>query len=261
MSTADGARALLAMVLSAGLVLTLLAAPAGGSGWQETGRSDGIVVTERLVPGQSVPTFRGIGLVDADLGTVLAVILDVGRHVEWMQDCAEARLVASESEAVSYLYHRTNVPWPLSDRDVVLRSEVELVEPGRLAFVRFRSASARVPLVDGVVRVATLAGFYRLEAMAPAHTSVEYRVDVEPGGNIPAWVAHRATRTLPLATILGLRHQTRRVWAERPPLGAVTASASAAAIASEPAHPAPADGETPRAAAAAPQVEHADRTH
>jgi hypothetical protein len=184
-----------------------------------------------------------------------------------MQDCAEARLVASESEAVSYIYHRTNVPWPLSDRDVVLRSEVEIVEPGRLVFVRFRSESARVPLVDGVVRLATLAGFYRLEAMAPAHTSVEYRVDVEPGGNIPAWVGHRATRTLPLTTILGLRRQTRRVHVERPPLlraskgGAVTASASAAAIASEPAHPVPADGETPRAAAAAPHVEHADRTY
>lgn len=238
-SAVGGARALWGAALGTGLVLILVAAPVGSTGWQETARSEGVVVTERFMAGQRVPTFRAIGLVDTDLPTVLRVILDVDRHTEWLQDCTASRMLMQESESVSYIYHRTDVPWPLADRDVILRNQVEVVEPGRLVFVRFRSAPDRAPVVPGVVRITTLEGFYRIEALAPRRTSIEYRVDVEPAGRLPGWIQRRVTRAVPLGTVLGLRRQSILVAGEGTFLFAaeseavVNPSARAGVVASE----------------------------
>jgi len=247
-SAVGGARALWGATLGTGLVLTLVAAPAEPTDWQETARSDGVVVAERSAPQQLVPTFRAIGLVEADLPTVLRVIQEADRHPEWLEDCIGARVLAQESETVSYSYHRTNVPWPLADRDVILRNEIDVVEPRRLVFVRFRSAPDKAPLVSGVVRVSALEGFYRLEALAGRRTSVEYRVTVEPAGRVPSWIQSRATRSIPLGTVLGLQRQSVRVASEgavvvaAEPEAAVNASAAARVVASEAATRPPSDG-------------------
>ena len=246
----EGARALWGAALGTGLVLTLVAAPAETHGWRETARSNGVVVAERSAPEQRVPTFRAIGLVEADLSTVLGVIREADRHPEWLEDCVGARVLAQENESVSYIYHRTDVPWPLADRDVILRTEVDVVEPGRLVFVRFRSAPDKAPLVSGVVRVATLEGFYRLEALAGRRTSVEYRVTMEPAGRVPTWIQRRATRSIPLGTVLGLQRQSMLVTRESPVVvaaeseGAVGASAAARGVASDRAAAPPKRGKT-----------------
>ncbi len=251
-SAVGGARALWGATLGTGLVLTLVAAPAETSGWKETARSNGVVVAERSAPDQRVPTFRAIGLVDADLPTVLRVIQEADRHPEWLEDCIGARVLARESESVSYTYHRTNVPWPLADRDVILRTEVEVVEPRGLVFVRFRSAPDRAPVVSGVVRIATLEGFYRLEALAGHRTSVEYRVTVEPAGRVPSWVQSRATRSIPLSTVLGLQRQSALVAGENSvliaaePEATVNSSATARVVASDAAPAPPGDGTVTR---------------
>jgi START domain len=190
-------------------------AAAAADEWLEVARADGVVVSEREVAGRNVPTFRGVTEVPADVGTVLDVLQDVARYPEWMQDCAEARVLGRRSDGVSWVYNRTDVPWPAADRDVVLRSRVDVVAPGRVVYQRFVSeAVPLMPEVAGVVRIHRLQGYYRLEAIGATRTRVEYVVDADPGGILPAWIARRATRGLPLTTLRNLGTQLERVRAE-----------------------------------------------
>jgi hypothetical protein len=198
-------------------VLVPLAAPAAEEDWQETSRVDGIVVSERPAPGQDVPTFRGTGIVNGDLATVLGIIEDVENHPEWLPDCAEARVLTRPSPTVSYVYHRTDVPWPIADRDVVFRQEVRVSEPDRIVHVDIASDdSVSVSPTEGSVRVVRLNARYRLEAVDASRTSVEYRVDVNPGGTLPTWFASRMTRLLPLHTLASLRNRVAQFQTERP---------------------------------------------
>jgi hypothetical protein len=198
-------------------VVVPLAAPAAEEGWRETARADGIVVSERPLPGQHVPTFRGTGIVDGDLATVLGIIGDVEQHPAWLPDCAEARVLSRPSPTVSYVYHRTDVPWPVADRDVVFRQEVRVLEPHRLVHVTIASDdSVFVPPTGGSVRVVRLIAGYRLEALDASRTRVEYRVDVDPGGTLPTWFASRMTRMLPLYTLASLRDRVVLLQGERP---------------------------------------------
>lgn len=179
--------------------------------WRHLTTKDGIEVSEREVPGRAFPIFRGVGTVEANLYDVFAVLSDVDRYTEWMHKCVDAREVRRESEMVRYSYNRTGAPWPVSDRDVVLRSETVVIDPGRKVHVGFGSVEEEsVGPVKGVVRMRRLEGHYKLEALGPERTRVEYQVDADPAGRLPAWLVKRTTRDLPLHTLIKLRRQVTK---------------------------------------------------
>lgn len=204
-----------ALSLLASMVLILhdpAASPAGDDLWREIARDQDVVVYEHRDGVGDVPARRAVGVIDAAFYDVLAVLTDVERQVEWLPRCRVARVLKREGDRVTYVYSRTDVPWPAADRDAVTRSEIDLVEPGRLAFIRFTSAGAAglVDAVPGVVRATRLEGHYRLAAVGAARTHVEYQIDADLGGRLPRAVIDWATRQVPLASLLGLRRQVAR---------------------------------------------------
>jgi hypothetical protein len=203
----------LSLVASAPLTLHDPAASlAGDDRWREIVRDQGVVVYEHRDGVGDLPARRAVGVIDAAFYDVLAVLSDVERQVEWLPRCRVARVLKREGDRVTYVYSRTDVPWPAADRDAVTRSEIDVVEPGRLAFIRFTSAGAAglVDDVPGVVRAPRLEGHYRLTAVGAARTHVEYQIDTDLGGRLPPAVIDWATRQVPLASLLGLRRQVAR---------------------------------------------------
>jgi hypothetical protein len=189
------------------------------AGWVRVAEEEGIVITSRSSEHSPLPIFRGVGVVDAPLLAVLAVVTDAERHREWIFSCSASALVAQTSETTGVVYNRTDTPWPVPDRDVVLDSRVELVDGEREVIVRFSATvHPERPPEDGVVRMTYLEGHYHLWAQDDAHTRVEYQVDSDPGGSLPTWLATRGTRDMPLETLRSLRTQlarTRGIYDER----------------------------------------------
>jgi hypothetical protein len=174
--------------------------------WKLVADEDGVEVSELEVEGRSMPIFRGVVDMDGGLYEVLAVIHDADNHTEWMANCKDARLLRSESKTVSYVYNLTNAPWPVSDRDVIVRTEIVVVDPNREVHAFFRSTgNDLMDPVKGVVRMEHLEGHYKLWALDADHTRVEYQADADPGGRIPTWLVRSTTRDTPLWTLRDLR--------------------------------------------------------
>jgi hypothetical protein len=185
--------------------------PPTDDGWARVADEDGIVVTSRPSAHSPLPIFRGVGVVDAPLLAVLAVVTDAERHREWVFQCTDSALVEQTSDSTGIVYNRTDAPWPVPDRDVVLDSRIELVDGEREVIVRFAATDhPRRPPVDGVVRMPYLHGHYHLRADGDARTRVEYQVDSDPGGTLPPWLAARGTRDMPIETLRALRAQLVR---------------------------------------------------
>jgi hypothetical protein len=187
-------------------------------GWETLVSQDGVSVRERSSPDRALPELEAEVEIDAGLFEILAVITDVPKQTRWMSDCIESRFVRVESADLALVYNRTGEPWPISDRDVVLRTEATLLAPGEHAAVHFANVEdPGAPPVDGVVRMPRLSGAYDLIALSPTRTRVSYRLDADPGGSVPSWATSRFARNTPLQTLLGLRKQvlaTRGQYAE-----------------------------------------------
>ncbi len=188
----------------AGLALVVLGdAPAAS--WHELARGDDVTVSVRERAGSTLPEIRAVTRIDATPWEVLAVIRDVGNHPAWLTDCAEARVLREESETVWIVYQRTRLPWPVSDRDSVSSTELAIAGDGELFVSWHAIAEPQWSEREGIVRMRTLEGSYRLRAGAAGRTEVEYRLFLDPEGVVPAWLARRFLVDVPLETLRQLR--------------------------------------------------------
>jgi hypothetical protein len=110
--------------LSFAFAVCLLAA-AGYAGarsrhWTQIDEEDGIRVWRLDVPGQDLPGFRGQTRMQAPLSRIVETLQNVSEHPEWMYRCAEAKALRRFGEHHAVVYNRTDVPWPIWDRDVIL---------------------------------------------------------------------------------------------------------------------------------------------
>ncbi len=137
---------------------------------------------------------------------VLAILADFDHHCEWMHGCKQARLLKTFDRYHRLSYNRTEAPWPVSDRDVVLDSQVKVDPEKHRVTIHFKGVSNPLkPEVEDVVRMVRLRGYYRLTALGPNKTEVQYQVDADPGGSLPDWVVRAASEDLPLNTLTNLR--------------------------------------------------------
>ena len=204
-------RRLAVIALAAATVLLAADRFAQARGWTLIGKKAGITVTSREVQGRGFPTFRGVGVIAADLFDVLAVLSDIKRHPEWLERAKDVRLVRKINEREYVVYGRTDAPWPVSDRDAVYRSKTAVDLAKKTVTVRFWAVkNASVPKRSGVVRMDNLRGHYIFKALGPKRTRVEYQVDADPGGWLPKWIAKMATKWLPQRTLEGLRRQVKK---------------------------------------------------
>jgi len=180
-------------------------------GWRTVARESGALVMLRDVPGRSFPTFRAVWQVQENIYDVLAVLSDVERHTQWIDNNAVSRLLKKKSEFAYVVYSRTDAPWPVADRDAVYHSRVTVHEKERLVMVRFWAGkSARMPPVSGVVRMSNLRGYYGLKMLGPKKTQVDYEVDADPAGWIPTWIGKIALKKSILKTVRALRERVKK---------------------------------------------------
>ena len=202
-------------ICACAVVLTLAAAgvsavEADGK-WHHEFTEDGIAVSMMTEEGRTLPAFRGVANVDAGLFEVLGMLDDAKRATEWMANCMENKVIKQINEFDRIIYNRTDAPWPVSDRDVVISAVVTGDAEKREVMIKFTSVTNQGPgPVDGVVRMPRLRGYYKLQAIDEKHTKVTYQIDADSGGSLPDWLIARATRRLPVDTIAGMRSQIKK---------------------------------------------------
>jgi hypothetical protein len=203
--------ALLVVVLSTASSLLVHATDQNSSPWEMIDDGDGIRVYKREIPGQELPGFRGETVMRAPLERIVAELQDYKHHTEWMESCTASFMIKDLGGGHVIDYNRTEAPWPVWDRDVVLDSHWISSADGRLVTVEFVNTDPSLaPLPEKTVRMPHLSGFYRMWKIDGEKTKVVYQVEADPGGSIPTWLAKRVARDLPFNTLAVLRKRVTR---------------------------------------------------
>jgi hypothetical protein len=171
---------------------------------------DGIVVSRRQLENSRLPELRSQGEVAGTPYEILAVLLDVPAYHLWVPDCAEAKLVRSLGAWRSIIYTRTDLPWPVRDREAVVDQAVTFTRAPDLVMVTFLAIEAPdVPHAIDTVRTNAAAGSYIIEAIGENRSRVTYQLDADPAGSLPDWLIKLQSRRNPLGTLAGLRKRVK----------------------------------------------------
>ena len=176
--------------------------------WTPLFEEEGIEVSMYLPAGRDLPVFRAQGVFSENLYEILAVLDDVPRHTQWMVRMAESREVEKTGDLDRVLYNRFDVPWPVSDRDSLVRIQAIFNQKKQEADVVFtRVVHSGMPELEGVVRIPKMESLAKLRFLSEKRTEVTYVLDIDPGGTIPTWLVKWIIKRIPLKLLRQLKQQ------------------------------------------------------
>ncbi len=195
------------IVLSlAALSLFIASSALAAEVWTEVRNENGIRVEKQADESRVLPILRAKTTIRATPDAILAWIRDASTHTRWMANCEEAALI-KEEDGIHYMYNRVGAPWPVSDRDSVVRSTLVSEDGGHR--VRFQNTNALgTPAKSGVVRMDHIDGEWDLRPNPAGGTDVTYRIDSDPGGSLPGWLVAQVANDVPFQTLTNLRQLT-----------------------------------------------------
>jgi len=172
------------------------------AGWKLEKDEKGIQVYTRKVEGEPLKAFRAVAVLPVSAERVLTEITDVNKGSEWMDKCAESRLI-SRSGPDSYLaYTLIDIPWPLEDRDLVTEVKVSREEDRIVCYMK--NAPNAIPEKDKIIRMPKYEGKWVLIPMDNGSTKVISEGLSSPGGSIPDWLANSGVVDTPYRTMANL---------------------------------------------------------
>jgi hypothetical protein len=182
----------------------LLPCASTAQSWVEVRNENGILVQKQEDPSRVLPVLRATAEIAGPPERVLAWIRDVTTHPRWMADCVEAKSLKTTDEH-TYAYNRVGAPWPVSDRDAVVKSK--LIEKDGGFRVEFHDTEELgTPETPDVVRMAKVVGYWDLRPNGAGGTAVEYQVDSDPAGSLPGWLVARVASENPYNSVLNLKN-------------------------------------------------------
>ncbi len=195
------------MLICACAVLAVLGTSAldAQSEWTLRKNADGIACYTKPQEGLELDQFKGVGIVKARIETVASVFRDVPAYTQWMFNCREIRTLRDLGNDNLIVYYVNKSPWPVADRDAVVKSSVTQNEKAGNGVVIIESTPSNHPSPSGRVRMPSLRALFILQYVDRETTRVIFDIKANPGGNVPATLVNAFTRDHPYHTIRGLR--------------------------------------------------------
>jgi hypothetical protein len=189
------------------LVLSFKASAKFEPKWEKIETKNEVDIFRGHLDGSEVVAFRGVSTISAPIPYVLSVIYDMSRIKEWMSDVGDVRVLEKKSLFEKIEYNRTTAPWPVSDRDFVYTTKVNINKENRSVEILIKSTDHKdAPKVKGVVRGELHLSRYLLKSVNEGKdTYIEVEILADPKGSLPKWVVNLFQGKWPVTTVNGIR--------------------------------------------------------
>ncbi len=133
---------------------------------------------------------RVVNKVKSTLAAIVAVIFDTKNYPKWVYGCSGTSTLKTLNDQEIYNYQVTDLPWPLSDRDVVSHFKV-FQDPSTLIVTFSKTGmSDYIPDKEGMVRVQHFQSITVLTPLPGDSVQIELEMHLDASGNIPDWVVN-----------------------------------------------------------------------
>ena len=173
------------------IILIMLAIPAfgravaGENNWKLVNDKDGIQSYCREIPGSELLEIKAVMVVDAPIENVGEMIRDIPGYVNWMPYCGKG-LVLTGNRDDADIRILLDLPWPVTDREVLLNARVTYdLDHGRGFIDMTNQADQYDVFEEGVIRVPVFKGRYTIEYITRHKTGIIYQYSLDLAGTLP----------------------------------------------------------------------------
>jgi hypothetical protein len=175
--------------------------------WNFRKYEDGIAVYTRSSATSPIKEVKLVDTVKSSLSAIVALMNDSKNYPAWIYHCEAAKTLKVINASEEYKYELINVPWPFSNRDIVTDFKVTQDPATKVVTMISSAVPDYLPATDGVVRIRDFYSIYKLTPLSNGAVRVEYELDVNPTGKIPAWLINANVVSGPFASAVALTKQ------------------------------------------------------
>lgn len=171
--------------------------------WSLEKNKSGIKVYTRSVAGKSIKEFKAVSVINCNIQELERILDDIPNYPKWQKECLYIEVLEQNSPDEMYTYFEIDMPFPLSNRDMITHIKKKRTNDGKIIFYN-ESAPDFYPLQDGKVRMQESEGKWELTPISSTQTELVYQFYGEPG-SIPAWVVNAFIVDSPYRTLTNLK--------------------------------------------------------
>lgn len=187
---------LLGMVLISSSVVAL----AADSVWTPRKSDAGVTISSRPSADSPINDIRSETRMKASMDSLISLMRDYSARPRWDSMCGEIKVLQQEVNAETVYVH-LRLPWPVSDRDLVMR--VEWKQDPATGVIRQHAYGVpdAAPPVEGRVRMAGFFNDWTFTQMPDGTLAVDGIAHADPGGPMPAWMINKLSSEAPLQAL------------------------------------------------------------
>lgn len=172
--------------------------------WVLEKTGNGINVYSSDVPGAAYKAVKVEASFTGTYSKLIAVLSDVSQFSKWIYH-SKANSVVQKNSPLDFIYHtETVLPWPMSNRDVVIHMQINTDSLPKFITITGTSMPKRIAKKSGLVRVNHYSARWKVTMPTPQTISIYYELELNPAGNIPGWMANSFVSKGPFETFSNL---------------------------------------------------------
>ncbi|NOT74274.1 MAG: hypothetical protein HOP08_05045 [Cyclobacteriaceae bacterium] len=142
---------------------------------------------------------------ESTLSQFAAAVLDIDRYKEWQYKTLEAMVLKKVSNGEVIYYTEAAAPILTSNRDFVIKLTVNQNQQTKDLQVDLVSLPKYIPEKENVIRVPYSKAQYTVKALSASRLKVDYYIEIDLGGSVPAWMVNSVAPQAPYETFKDLK--------------------------------------------------------
>lgn len=179
-------------------------------GWKLHSEKDGVQVFTQAVDHSAFKAVKAVGVVETSLSRIAYVLMDVKTTKEWVYGTKVCTLLKQMTPGDLIYYSEVDLPWPASNRDFIIRITLTQDVKTKVITIVAENMPSYISEKNGIIRIQRSSGLWHITPIDASHVRVEYTLQVDPGGWIPAWLVNMVASTGPYQSFIGLRKQVKK---------------------------------------------------
>jgi hypothetical protein len=182
-------------------ILLMVASDISAQNWDFIKEKDGIRIYTRKEDNSDLKSFRGVADLHTEMSKVMALLGNPKSTEWWTKDVSEVKILAYEPDKLIQYYLVYDVPWPFSDRDLVVESRITIDPVTGKETILAKPMFNVVPEKPERVRIKNYWQKWTVQQQGKGLVRVILEGFVDPAGNVPSWLYNMVITETPLKVI------------------------------------------------------------
>ena len=178
--------------------------------WQLSKDNNNIKVFTRKTDSSDFKSVKVEALLTGTCDKLAGILLGIEKQIKWVYKTKSLHLIKRFSQNELIYYAETSLPWPMRNRDQAIHIIIYLDSANQSIKIITKGEPNAIPVTNGIVRVSYFLGVWQVKTISPGKIFIEYYLDVDPGGSVPAWMSNMFVAKGPYETFMNLAELLRK---------------------------------------------------